>query len=458
MYLQRKIDEWLIDWKQKKDHLPALVVGVRQCGKTESIKKFGSANYDNMIYMNFWTDVTCAKDFEGTLNFDEVISNISIRFPNEKIMPKKTLIFLDEIQECPRARLFFKNAYQDGRYDVIGSGSYIGLNGYIVGDATPVPTGYEDVYKMKTMDFEEFLWANNYNQDHIKVIEEAFLNKTPVPDPAHELFKKLFNQYMCIGGFPRAVSAFLENHNIMDGIRVLDGIRFDMMSDFGRRVKKDGTPVFKPAEVARIRKVFELIPTFLAKDSKRFIVSKINSGSTIEKNNAIEYLVQTGVICKAYNLTSPSLPLLGNKIDSQFKIFPTDIGISTSMYGIETISAINSGNLGYAKGALYEALVADSLYKAEVDVFYFAKESGLEIDFVICYDGDSYLVEAKAKNGNAKSAKTVMNNEEHYGKTKLLKIGDYNVGMINDIITIPHYMTFLIGRKTQVLFDDLSSK
>ena len=458
MYLKRKIDKWLYHWKNKEKHLPALIIGVRQCGKTASIMNFGKSYYKNIIYINFWTNPEYSSAFDSDLSVPTIISNISIKFPDIIINPKKTLIVFDEIQECPKARLSLKNFALDGKYDVIGSGSYIGINGYVIGDATPVPTGYEDIFQMKTMDFEEFLWANGYKDKHIDMLLEYFNKKTPVPNSTHTLFKKLFNQYLCIGGFPKAVSAFIVNHNIMDGVRVVQNTLFDMKGDFGRRVDKNGEPVFKTGDVARIQNVFDLIPTFLAKENKRFISSKIISGNSIDKVNAIEYLKQAGIIYKVYNLETPSLPLLGNKISSQFKIFTTDIGILTSMYGLDIISSILNGNLGQGKGAIYEALVFDSLYKADIDTFYFSKNTGLEIDFVICYNGSSYLVEAKAKTGNTKSSKTVMAHPDHYGHTKLLKIGDYNVSEEGDIITIPHYMTFLIGKSQKEYIEDLSFK
>lgn len=445
-YLKRKIDQWLIDWKNKKDKSPALIVGIRQCGKTESIKNFAKNYYKNIIEMNFWTNPEYCSDFDGNLNVDTLISNISLRFPNIVIDPDNTIIFLDEIQECPRARLAFKNFKQDSRYDVIGSGSYLGINGYVVGDTTPAPTGYDDVYHMHTMDFEEFLWACGYHPNQINQLVDYFNKKEPIPLTMHQQFKDLFLKYACIGGFPKAVKTYLKNHNVAEAVREVGNTVFDMKSDFGRRKGKDGKPVFKPAEVARIQSVFDLIPTFLAKENKRFIPSKIPTGSSFEKTNAIEYLVQAHIVSKVYNVEIPSLPLLGNKISNQFKLFPEDIGIVASMYGVNTIAAINKGELGQGKGAIYEALVFDSLNKANIETFYFAKESGLEIDFVICYDLCSYLIEAKAKTGNTKSSKTVMNHPEHYGKTKLIKIGDYNISQNGDIITIPHYLTFVLGK------------
>ncbi len=445
-YFKRKVDKWLDEWKNKKDKSPALIVGIRQCGKTESINHFAEENYTNVIKINFWDNPEYIRDFEGSLDVDSIISNISLHFPNIVIDPSNTLLYFDEIQECPKARLAFKNFKIDGRYDVIGSGSYLGINGYVIGDTTPVPTGYEDVHHMHTLDFEEFLWANGYTEEKNETIVNAFVTRKPVPDTVHNIYKELFTKYICVGGFPDAIKKYLDNHNLMESLRVNQNIIFDMKSDFGRRKNKDDKPVFKPNEVSRIQNAFDLIPIFLAKDNKRFVTSKISTGSSADKRDAIEYLRQAHIVNKVYNLESPSLPLAGNIKQNQFKLFPEDIGLLTALYGSETIIAINQGNLGMGKGAIYEAMVFDSLNKAGINTYYFAKESGLEIDFVIAYNGFSCLVEAKAKTGNTKSSKTVMNHPEHYGKTKLIKIGDYNVGEVGDILTIPHYMSFLLGK------------
>ena len=194
MYLKRKIDKWLYHWKNKEKHLPALIIGVRQCGKTASIMNFGKSYYKNIVYINFWTNPEYSSAFDSDLSVPTIISNISIKFPDIIINPKNTLIVFDEIQECPKARLSLKNFALDGKYDVIGSGSYIGINGYVIGDATPVPTGYEDIFQMKTMDFEEFLWANGYKDKHIDMLLGYFNKKIPGPNSPHTLVKKLVNQ------------------------------------------------------------------------------------------------------------------------------------------------------------------------------------------------------------------------------------------------------------------------
>ncbi len=446
MYYKRKIDAILDGWLKKENKSPALVIGIRQCGKTETIREFAKRNNLRLIELNFWTNPKLCSDFEGSLDVDTIISNISLRFPGLKINPSNALIFFDEIQDCPRARLSFKNFKSDGRYNIIGSGSYLGINGYVIGDTTPAPTGYESIFHMKTMDFEEFLWAMGYKDNQINQLVEYFNDRKPLPNNIHNFYKDLFLKYVCVSGFPKAVDEYLKTHKIVDAFKILQSTVFDMKTDFGRRKDKNGNPVFKSAEVSRIQSVFDLIPTFLAKENKRFIVSKVEGGLQYDKNDAIEYLRQAHIVSKVFNVEVPSLPLNGQKIDSQFKLFPEDIGIVTSMYGIDTIAAINKGNLGQGKGAIYESIVFDALNKAGIDTFYFAKSTGLEIDFVISYNGFPTLIEAKAKTGNTKSSKTVMNHPEHYGKTKLIKIGDYNISEEGDIITMPHYLTFVLGK------------
>lgn len=446
MYLKRKIDNVLDNWYKQDSKIPVLLVGIRQSGKTESVKEFAKRNKLKLVMLNFWINPELCSYFDGSLKIDELISRLSILFPNETFNPNETLLFFDEIQDCPRARLSFKFFKDDGRYNVIGSGSYLGINGYVIGNTAPTPVGCENVLSMKTMDFEEYLWALGYRDNQIDYLIDLFNKKERIPDYIHQLFKKLFLNYICIGGFPKVVKAYIETKLISKAYETLNSIIFDMKSDFGRRKDKNGKPVFNASEVARIQNVYDLIPTFLAKENKRFIVSKISGGLQYDKNDAIEYLVQAHVVSKVYNLEVPTLPLSAYKIDSQFKLFPEDIGLVMAMYGIETIRAINRGDLSQGQGAIYEAVVFDSLVKADITPFYFAKASGLEIDFIIAYDGFPYLVEAKAKSGNTKSSKTVMNNPTHYGKTKLIKIGDYNIGEEKDIITIPHYLVFVLGK------------
>ncbi len=259
----------VIGLEKRDKKSPALVVGIRQCGKTKSIENFAKS-YHNVIKINFWDHPDYCRDFDGPLDVDTIISNLSLRFSQTRISPHETLIFFDEIQECPRARLSFKNFELDGRYDVIGSGSYLGINGYNIGDATPVPTGYEDVFQMRTMDFEEFLWANGYKEEKISLLRHCFEHRKEVPESAHGVYRDLFLKYACVGGFPKAVTAYLtRDKNLMEAVRVTKSVIFEMKGDFGRRRGKNGEPIFKAAEVAKIQGVFELIPACLAQENKK---------------------------------------------------------------------------------------------------------------------------------------------------------------------------------------------
>ncbi len=447
MYFRRKIDAILDNWLLKENTMPMLIAGIRQCGKTESVRNLAKRHNLNLIEINFWTNPEYITDFAGKLDCETILSNISLRFPDKNLEPKNTLIFFDEIQECPRARLSFKNFKNETNFKIIGSGSYLGINGYVLGDSTPSPIGYEEVIDMNTMDFEEFLWALGYKDDQIDRLVQYFNNKESIPLNIHNLFKDIYLKYACIGGFPKVVSEYVTTKKIAPAYKVLNSVVFDMRTDFGRRKDKYNNPLFKVGEVSRIQNVFELIPTFLSKENKRFIVSKVQSGSSYDKNDAINYLKESHIVSKVHNVSIPSLPLIGEKIESQFKLFPNDIGIVTSMFGLDTARAMNQGELGQGKGAIYEALVFDSLIKAGITPYYFAKESGLEIDFVISYKGYATLLEVKAKSGNTKSSKVVMSHPDHYGKTKLIKIGDYNITETDDIITMPTYLTFVLGKE-----------
>lgn len=445
MELRRHIDEWLIFWKNKPLHKPALIKGIRQSGKTHSITSFIEKNYEVIVSLNFWENSDLISVFDGSLELEEIIKKLSalVRLP---ILKKgSTAFFFDEIQECPRARLFLKTVSSACGYDFLASGSYLGIKGYVKNDNTPAPVGSLEEFDMRTLDFEEFLWAKGYANEQVALIKDAFEKRVPLEKAVHEAFERAFREYCCIGGFPEAVVRFIETNNINLALHDVRSIVKDLQDDFGRRTNQDGTPIFQPNEVARIRSAFALVPSFLAKENKRFIVSKIEGKGAKDKGkDALNYLIDAGVLTKVHNLSSPSLPLAINAIENQYKIFPTDIGMLVSMLEDGTTKAIISGEMGFAKGMLYEGIVAEALYKRGGRLFYFSKDTGLELDFVVNIDGESTILEVKAVDGNAKSAKTVLLHPEHYGKTRMVKITSSNVSCSKDCLTIPHYMAFLL--------------
>ena len=445
--LRRHIDEWLAAWKSNPHRKPALIKGIRQSGKTHSILKFVSdrTHYDVFIYLNFWDNPELIDAFDGRLDIDAIIRALSVKIPLPDLVEGRTVFVFDEVQDCPRALLCLKANVNEKRYDFIASGSFLGVNGYVVGDDTPKPVGSVEEFDMRTLDFEEFLWAKGFKDEQIAYLAKAFRKKEPLSQSMHDGFTKLFREYLCVGGFPEAVQNYVMTNNIYSSLQRTRRITNDLQNDFGRRRGKDKKPLFRPNEVARIRSAFSLIPSFLGKENKRYIVSKIGGkGVKDSGKDALDYLKDTGVITKVHNLEVPATPLSIHAIQNQYKVFPTDIGMLVGMLEDGVTDAIMSGNLGMGKGMLYEALVAEALHKRGGSLFYFAKDTGLELDFVVNLAGEATILEVKAVNGNAKSAKTVLKHPEHYGKTQLIRIKDGNVGFADGILTIPHYMAYLL--------------
>ena len=445
IYFRRKIDQRLLEWFESKGHSPALVYGIRQCGKSKSIKQFAESHFKYVNFIDFWKTPNAKIAFEESLEVDTITKFLTGLFPSFKFVPHETVLILDEIQDCPKARLSLKSFKEDGRYEVIASGSYIGLN--IDSSGVPKPNGSEDFLEMKTMDFEEFLWAMGYDDNFIGSLLEYFKNKTEVPKAIHLKMKQLFNEYVCVGGYPEALVKFINTNNFSEAFNKVKSLVIDIKGDPAKRKNEKDEPEYSLTEISRIQKAFDLIAAFVVKDNQRFITSKI-SGNSYQRSDAVNYLLNSSVAYKAFNVEVPSLPLAVRKIDNDFKLFYADIGILINELGFDTIQGIlQSGlSLGMNKGYLYEAVVADALYKANIPLFYFRKESGLEVDFLISYNGDATLIEAKSTTGNTKSSKQIMKNPNHYGKTKLIKIGDYNISEDGDIVTIPHYLTFILGK------------
>ena len=445
MELRRHIDMWLREWKDSPEHKPALISGIRQSGKTHSVRLFAENNYEAVIYLNFWDRPDLCDVFDGQLDADSIIRELSVKIPMMRLIEGSTVFLYDEVQECPRALLSLKTVMQEKRYDFIATGSYLGVKGYVVSDDTPKPVGCTEEFDMRTLDFEEFLWAKGYGDKEVAYVKEALETRKPLSESMHSTFTSLFREYLCVGGFPEAVCNYVQTNNIYSALQITRRITRDLQNDFGRRRSKTNKPLFNANEVARIRSAFSLIPTFLGKQNKRFVVSKISGkGAKDAGKDALDYLRDTGIVLKVHNLYVPATPLSVNVIPNQYKVFTTDIGMLVGMLEDGTTDAILSGALGMGKGMLYEALIADALYKRGGRLFYFAKESGLELDFVINYMGDSTILEVKARDGNTKSAKTVMANPDHYGRTQLIRIKDSNMGESNGILTIPHYMAHLL--------------
>lgn len=436
--LERKINNILKSWKSNANHNPLVIKGCRQCGKTFSVIHFAEKNYKNVVYLNFLQNPEYISIFNGSLEIDHLTMMMSAILGKEtNFVPNKTLIIFDEIQECPEARTALKFFKIDGRYDVIATGSLLGVKGY--GKASKsISVGYETIIDMYPLDFEEFLWANGISEKIINYLKECFLKEIAVPEALHNKLIGLLNQYVVVGGMPAVVEKFITNKNYNE--------IFEMQKDIIRGYEDDMIKYAANSDKANIKECFQSIPKQLAKENKKFQYSLIKKNAISAKySGSLQWIEDAGIIRRCYNLNLPELPLDGNSIADCFKVYMVDSGLFVSMLEKGTGYDVLQGNLLGYKGAIFENLIADFFSKMGRKLYYFRKESGLEIDFVIRYKGKCTLVEVKATTGNAKSLKTLLKNYDKYHIDQAIKFGNYNIGRKDSILTLPLYMAFLLN-------------
>lgn len=443
--LKRKIEEELIAWKNDSNRKPLVIKGCRQCGKTFIVQKFAEENYANVVYLNFMQDSDYALAFEGSKRVDDIVMNLSAMIPQSQFVANETCIIIDEIQECPAARTALKFFKMDGRYDIIATGSLLGVKGYgerrnssgNESSKTSIPVGYETIIDMYPLDFEEFLWANGISEAIIGKLTACLDSIQPVPEAIHQKMRQLILQYTVVGGMPSVVNTFVNTHNMGRVLAEQRGI----VAEYEEDMVKYASDADKP----RIRECFESIPRQLSKEYKKFQYSTIRKGAKASQyTGSIQWIEDAGIITRCRNLTITELPLNGNAIDDCFKVYMADTGLFVSMLDDGTQFDILQGNLHTYKGAIFENLVADIFTKMKRRLYYFRKDSGLEVDFVTRYKGECVLVEVKSKDGNIKSSKTILSHPDKYHVNHAIKLGDLNIGNSGQFLTLPLYMTFLL--------------
>lgn len=435
--LKRKIEQQFIEWKNTKSHNPLIVKGCRQCGKTFSVIDFANKNYKNMVYVNFFENPSYSTIFDGALNVDDIVMYLTALMGDKiKFEPHNTCLILDEIQECPKARAALKFFKLDGRYDVMCTGSLLGVSGYKE-QPISIPVGYETIITMYPLDFEEFLWANGITSSIVEELKNCISTISQVPEVLHNRMKELLLQYVVVGGMPAVVNEFI-NTKMINNVQ-------HMQRDIVNGYRDDMIKYASTGDKARIRECFDSIPKQLGKENKKFQYSIIKKKGTASMYaGSLQWIEDAGIINRCYNLSITELPLDGNAIEGIFKVYMADIGLFISMLEDGTgYDILNGSLLGY-KGAIYENLVADLLAKNGRKLYYFHKDSGLEVDFVIRLNGKCTLLECKATSGNAKNTKTILNHPEKYHVYHAIKLGNYNVGFANKMLTLPLYMVFLL--------------
>ncbi len=430
--LKRKIYQELIEWKKTKGKECLLVKGARQVGKSYIIREFGKT-YDSFIEINFYENPEFKTIFEGDLTPSEIYKRISLSFPKVKFIEGNTLIFLDEIQHCPNARTAIKFLATDDKYDVVSSGSLLGL---CYKDIVSIPVGYERQIEMNSLDFEEFLWAYGYDASSISSLKSYFDSKERIPDFLHEKFSKILREYLVVGGMPDVVNVFFKTNNFQEVYQK----QLSLLTEYEEDIKKYA----KTVDRQKIKDCYYSIPRQLAKEYTKFQYTTVAPRSSYKKyENALDWLSDAGMIKLVFNVSTPQLPLKAYEKSNEFKIYATDIGLTTALYGIETQTAlVNNVLKGPAKGGIYENLIFDILNKKGYTLHYMKKENNIqEIEFLIEQKCAIIPIEVKSKRGETHSLNEFL---REWNPPYAYKLTSTNIGQIDNKITIPHYMAAFI--------------
>ena len=442
---KRKITDEMLTWKNTPNKKALIVKGLRQVGKTTSVRAFAQENYENVVYVNFKSNNSAKRIFDDDLIIDRITTDLSALLTDARFVPYKTVIIFDEIQECANARSSIKEFVEDGRYDVIGTGSMLEIKGYNRKKSKGVPVGFEKTVYMKPMDFEEFLWAKGIRQNVIDYLKGSYRTLTGISETTHRAMIRYFKEYICVGGMPRVVNVFVSSNDMNAVYDEQRDLIEEYKDDFGKHLDENEQEETNMVLLTRINNVFDSIPAQLAKENKKFVFSAMSKkGRSSEYMPAIQWLKDYGLVNICYNLSTIDRPLEGYKIDNIFKLYFVDSGLFVSMLERGTASKILNDNLNIYKGAIYENIIADAFSKNGMPLYYFHKDSGLEIDFVSVINDLLSIVEVKARTGNSKSAKTVLNDKIRYNADNMIKLGEYNIGVKDNMITLPFYLSFLL--------------
>ena len=437
-YLKRKADLFLQAWKRDPDRYPLIIKGARQVGKTETIRRFAAENYAQLIEINFITEPVYKSIIEEGFSADSITKLISRIDPGKKFRPGETLIFFDEIQDFPEIATSLKFFREDGRYDVICSGSLLGVQYHRIAS---ISVGYKMDYPMYSMDFEEFLWAKGYSADVIDDMLQHMLSETAFSPTEHTMYSTLFLEYCILGGMPAIVQNYIER-GTFEGSQALQR---QLLRDYENDIVKYAEGLDK----AKILSVYRSIPAQLAKENKKFQYSKVAKGArSRDYMGCVEWLKDAGLVNVCACLQFPELPLKGNVNEEKFKVYMADTGLLVANLDDEAQLDLRAHkNLGVYKGALYENFAAEALAKQDYGLFYYSKEnSTLEEDFFIRSANELIPLEVKANTNRSKSLAQLIKSDSYPDIRHGIKLTIGNVGASENIITFPYFCAFLLKR------------
>ncbi len=439
--MRRKIDSILATWKRDRSHRPLVLRGARQVGKTYSIRQFGKS-YSSFIEINFITNPEYREIFAQGYSVPMVTRQISFRNLTAEFIARDTLIFFDELQACPDCATCLKFFHEDGRYDVICSGSMMGLN---YQEIVSNSVGYKQDLTMFSLDFEEFLWGKGYRPEQIEDIYGQLLELKPFTDGELDIMFEHFLDYAVVGGMPAIVQDFLDTGLFSHTLPMQRQLLLDYEEDIVKYAKG--------LDKAKIKSVYRHIPVALARENKKFQVTKVAPNArSRDYKGCIDWLRDAGIIQVCHCLNFPSLPLKGNYDETKFKIYFHDTGLLVASLDDESCLDLRQNrNLGVYKGAIYENLVAEALVKSGAPLYYYKQEnSQLEMDFFLRTTESLVPVEVKAKNGATASLRQLLQNHEKYPEIGFgVKLCHKNLGFNGKFYTMPYFCTFLLRRWLQ---------
>ena len=436
--LKRKIDDFLLNWKSEPNHKPLIVKGARQIGKTESIRSFARKNYKYIIEINFVLQKQYKDIFDEGFEVDTIIKNITLHDPSIEVIPNETLIFFDELQDCINCATSLKSFNQDKRYDVICSGSMMGIN---YNEIESNSVGNKEDYEMHSMDFEEFLWAKGYSAGQIEIYYKHMLEITPLSKTEYDVMLRNFREYMVIGGMPAIVNTFVTNKNYSGTLQMQNQILLDYEEDI--------TKYAGGLDKAKILNIYRKIPVFLGKENKKFQISKVaRNARNRDYVGTVDWLINAGIINICYCMEQPELPLKGNYNPDNYKLYFSDTGLLIGSLDEEAQQDLRDNkNFNTYKGAIYENIVADMLVKEGYHLYFYRdNKSSIEMDFFV-RDKDSLIpVEVKAANSATPSLNKLITKEKYSDIRYGIKLGDKNIGFNGKFYTFPYFLAFMLKR------------
>ena len=436
--LKRKIDNYLIKWKNNSNKLPLIIKGARQIGKTNAIRNFGKNNYKTFIEINFALQPQFKTIFEEGFEVDNIIKNITLKMPELELNEHDTLIFFDEMQDCVSTATSLKAFREDGRYDIICSGSLMGIN-YKEIESNSV--GNKEDYIMNSLDFEEFLWAKGYTDEHINDLYKCMIELKPLSDIQYNVMMSNFKEYMIVGGMPAIVNQFVTNKNFSGILKMQQQILLDYEEDI--------TKYAGGLDKTKILNCYRKIPVFLGNENKKFQISKIADGArNREYVGVVEWLANAGIVNICYAMEQASLPLKGNYNPDNYRLYFADTGLLIGSLDEEVQDDLrNNENMNTYKGALYENIVGDMLVKAGYGLYFYRDDSKkLEMDFMVRDTNSLIPIEVKANDNATISLNNLISNNLYKDIKYGIKLCNRNIGFNGKFYTFPYFLTFLLKR------------